>query len=342
MGVVIPLFLVTGSAARRPGDEESLQVVAALARIDSLLAAEEPSLALERALALATRYPDHPRYGGGIEARTGVGFLRTARPAEALPHLERAVQGEPNNPAYHRNLGSALLALGRKGRALSEYAQAVELAPREFTYRLEYGQLLLDFGDRRRARTHLLTARQLCGDCPEIQIPLVRYYLAAGLFEPAVDILQPLVAQGQGGAVRRSLIQALQGAGRDSLLVEVLSGTPREEMPADEARLLVETEGRLGQTHWSMIWAQTENAAPPSVAGDGLFWGHVSQNLLRAGDNPAALRALNRALTLDPDNIVYLNNRVVLLTRLGRHDEAAREWEKVLEKDPSLKERQGK
>ena len=68
-------------------------------------------------------------------------------------------------------------------------------------------------------------------------------------------------------------------------------------------------------------------------------WGKVSYNLLLANLNEASLRAVDRAIIFAPDNVVFRNNRVVLLTRLGRHDEAKEEWNRVLELDPGLKER---
>ncbi|QJW94772.1 tetratricopeptide repeat protein [Frigoriglobus tundricola] len=48
----------------------------------------------------------------------------------------------------------------------------------------------------------------------------------------------------------------------------------------------------------------------------------------------AALNAADEGLALDPDDEVCLNHRAVALTKLGRHDEAARTLEGTLEKHP--------
>jgi len=48
------------------------------------------------------------------------------------------------------------------------------------------------------------------------------------------------------------------------------------------------------------------------------------------------LEAADRAISLADRNVVYRNNRVVLLLKLGRKQEAAREWDEVLRLDPSL------
>jgi tetratricopeptide (TPR) repeat protein len=344
---MVGLALLTGfsgAEAARPHELEMAQIRQEMAQIDSLLAVEALDLAVEQARNLNDRHGEHPRLGGAVIARLGLVLLRAGKPGEALAHLEKAVRLDTRRPENHRNLGFALLELGRRGRALSEYAQAVELAPREFSFRLEYGQLLLDFGDARRAGDHLLEARNLCGDCAEIQIPLARYFLAARRFEEAASVLMNLPAKDQDLGVRRALIQAVQGAGRDSLLLAVLAEGDLAALPGDEARLLVETEGRLKSVEFSAGFAaaladRKDGGYPSAVHDDPGFWGLVSYNLLLAKRDELALTALDRAINLDDDNVVYRNNRVVLLTRLGRHDEAAEEWDRVLTLDPSLKER---
>ena len=302
--------------------------------------------ALTESEELFALHGDNPCHGWQIESRLGVTLLRSGDPASALPVLENATRKAPNKPGNHRNLGAALVALGRRGRALAEYAQAVELAPLNFEFRLEYGQLLLDFHDHHRSWEHLLEAEKLCGGCPEIQEPLARLYLATGDFELAVPVLRQIHGQRPTVGTRRSLIQALQGAGNDSLLLDFLDRGSLLNLPADEVMLLVELEGRLNRpTHcksFALAAGEPEKEAqlvPDSLGQRAGFWGKVSYNLLLAELNGPALAALDRAITLDPDNAIYRNNRVVLLTRLGRHEEAAREWKKVLDLDPTLKER---
>lgn len=346
VGLALLKGLAWGAPAVRPDGPESLAIRTALARIDSLLAAQAWPQAVEAARSLHARQADDPYRGWQVESRLGVALLRAGDPAGAFEPLENAVRKNPASPENHRNLGAALVQLGRRGRALAEYAQAVELAPRDADVRLEYGQLLLDFHDRTRAREQLLAAQRLCGSCPEVQEPLVRLYLASGEFDQAATVLQQLLAQRPSPGLRRSLIQALQGAGRDSTLLEFLGRGPVNDLPADEAMLLVELEGKLVRTGHSEVFAlalgdpdREAAEVPASVRDRDAFWGRVSYNLLLAGKDRAALTAVGRAVSLAPDNAVYRNNRVVLLTRLGRHEEAAREWERALALDPSLKER---
>jgi tetratricopeptide (TPR) repeat protein len=57
-------------------------------------------------------------------------LLEISRPAEALPHLQWAVQASPGAAELHRNLGNALHGLGRLPEAQTAYLQAIGLDPR--------------------------------------------------------------------------------------------------------------------------------------------------------------------------------------------------------------------
>ena len=340
-------LLVPVATAGSSSQGQSPDIPGALARIDSLLASGAVQPALEEARQLQAEHEDDPYHGWQIDSRLGVALLRSGDPLAAIPWLENAIRKAPAQAENHRNLGAALVQLGRRGRALSEYAQAVELAPLDFEMRLEYGQLLLDFRDIQKSREQLLTANHLCGGCPQIKEPLARMYLASGEFASAVPILFDLFEQNEPSpGMRRSLIQALQGAGQDSLLLNFLERSEVVDLPADEVMLLVNLEGKLGRPENCEVFAAEAgdiepavSQVPASVAARGDFWGQVSYNLLVAEINGAALAALDRALLYEPDNVVYRNNRVVLLSRLGRHDEAAKEWQKALTLDPTLEER---
>ena len=91
----------------------------------------------------------------------------------------------------------------------------------------------------------------------------------------------------------------------------------------------------------SCVLALTNPAALPGGLDDGLltdhrFWGKVSLNLLESGHYNEGLEAGDLAIRLDDGNVIYRNNRVALLLKLGRSEEADREWEEVLRLDPSL------
>jgi hypothetical protein len=140
-----------------------------------------------------------------------------------------------------------------------------------------------------------------------------------------------------------SLAQALAGSGRDRELLNFLDSCAADGLSAEEMILVVESEGRLAESERSLacVRALTDPASfpgglPSDLLTDHGFWGRVSLNLLESDHLQAGLEAADRAISIDGGNVVYRNNRVVLLLRLDRPQEAAREWEEVLRLDPSL------
>lgn len=60
----------------------------------------------------------------------GIALLEQGRPAEALPHMERAVGMQPRNFMFHTNLGVCLNLLGEREKAEAAFRKALELEPR--------------------------------------------------------------------------------------------------------------------------------------------------------------------------------------------------------------------
>ena len=335
---------VTAAASSRT--ETAARAQAGLALVDSLLGADQAALAVREARSLFDLLGADPLYGWQVEGRLGLALLRNGSPELALPHLETVMRRNLADPVGHRNFAAALLATGKKGRALTEFRQAVELAPLDYEVRLEYGQILAEFGDFREARTQLEVARHLCGGCGGADSALAGVLLATGEYAAASDILARLLEKDPSPWARRNLGAALAGAGRDGPLLAFLDSCAATGLSAQEMNLAVEAEGRSGQASRSLacLKALDDPAALPGGLDSGLltdhaFWGRVSLNLLASGLWEDGLAAADRAVGLDPGNAVYRNNRVVLLLKLQRPEEAALEWAEVLKLDPSLEKK---
>ncbi len=342
--LLVMTLLCLGSARAGRWEEDEAAAVRGLVVLDSLLHVPAPTAAVATARQLWSTLGDNPYYGWQIEGRLGLALLLAGEAEAAVPHLENVIRRYPRESAHHRNLGAALLQMNRRGRALSEYGVAVELSPDDPDLRREYGQMLLSFRDTRGAERELLVARKLCGGCPESDQPLASLYLLQENFVLAVPPLQRLYRRDPGAVTRQPLVAAMSRAGNDSLLVEFIAGLPETERSRDEWRLLVEREGRLEISTHSLEVVQWLGRDPEAmlpaaraiVAGDDLFWGQVALNLLASADYDAGLKAVAQAIDLAPENVVYRNNYVVLLTKLGRDSEARAAWQKVLALDPSL------
>ncbi len=159
--------------------------------------------------------------------------------------------------------------------------------------------------------------------------------------EAAVAPLTRAQAAAPDSAGRRLLVAALHAAHRDSALLALLDGEDRRAVgppgpPGPGGGRRPSGGAPTRSRAYARLWSR--RGPPAAVADDPLFWGRVALNLLKGGDYADGLAAADRAVALAPENAVYRNNRVVLLLKLGRRDEAAAEWERVLELDPSLKE----
>ncbi len=292
-----------------------------LIKIDTLLAAGE----LEKGLALAkkveAKYGNHELYGWQVNGKLGLALILMDRYSESVPYLEEAIRANPREPVFHRNLASALVSLGFMGRALSEYSQAVELEPDNSTYQLDLGQLLLEFKNYSQAQFHLEWASRLCKGCVETERALGHLFLAIGKPSEAIPIFQALLTDNRSNSSRRDLVQALQSAAEDSLLVELLGNWPADQLPGDELHLLINAERRCGNYFCADSFLQRRlnsngKGIPPIIFNRHQFWGEVAYSLLLAGKLSEARKGFELALELDPGNPTYSNNLQVVVQRL--------------------------
>lgn len=330
------------------GVDAAARALHGVSEVDSLLAENLYEKAVVVARSHYQSFQDDPYWNYQFENRLAVALLRAGLPGEALPLLEGWVISRPSEARGHRNLGACLLALGKRGRALSEYQQAVELEPRNAIARLEYGQVLLEFRLFEKAGKEIQTAASLCENCFEVQSVLAQYFQAVNEPGKAVPHWKVVWDETRNPMARLNLLKALLDSHQDQAALDFLGQSPVLDLTQVELQQLVAVEGRLAVTHQSLIFArllQDKKSAmeiPVSVADDPVFWGQVSHNLLIAGYHGEALAAVDKAIALSPTEVVYLNNRVVLLQKLGRHEEANREWEKIVLIHPSLKGPQDK
>lgn len=90
---------------------------------------------------------------GNIDAThlIGVLALHVGRPDLGLDYLRRAVAANPDNPAYHSNLGLTLQALGDSAGALVAFEDALRLQPNAAEVHNNKGAALEDLGRREEA-----------------------------------------------------------------------------------------------------------------------------------------------------------------------------------------------
>src|SRR6185295_12087768 len=74
-------------------------------------------------------------------------FYEKGEFAQALPVYEKLVQANPNEAAYHYDLGNAYVKTNQVGKAVASYLRAFRLSPRDGDIRYNLTFLLARSGD---------------------------------------------------------------------------------------------------------------------------------------------------------------------------------------------------
>jgi tetratricopeptide (TPR) repeat protein len=96
-------------------------------------------------------------------------LLAGGKPAKAVPHLQNAVEGEPEVTEWRFRLGMAQLALGQNAEALASLGRAAEM-DEEYGYgavQLRLSEAHLAAGDPEQALAHLDVFDRNHGPNPE-------------------------------------------------------------------------------------------------------------------------------------------------------------------------------
>lgn len=324
----------TAAAAPRGEDPERLfQTV--IARVDSLMARGEPEPAAAAAVALLEdgRLFEHQRWR--LHQRAGLALQALGRYDEALDHLEKAVLWAQGEAVNHRNLATLMIDMDRPGRAMSEYREACDLDPGNWTYHVEYAQVLMIYGQLALSRRELEDASVICGDCPEVHQAWSRLALAQRDYATALPHLERLHAQKpEDEEIRSMLALARLRTDRAEGAVTLLAVDWERGLSDRDMRIVLEADRIIGSPERAVRLALSlgEGAV---VSSDPALWAQAALVCIDAGRDAEALILVDRALALAPDDVAALNNRVLLLRRLGRTEDADRDWARLILLDPS-------
>ncbi len=248
------------------------------------------------AIAAAT-FTDDP----DIQERAGSALFQSGDPERSLPFLGMAVDLDQSRPVALQYLALAESRLGRVDSALSIMHEAVERAMRPRVFLSLLGDEQTARGDHvaaSRAFSHALRAGQ--PDIPA-RLRLGAAFLAIGRMEEARAELKTAVDR------RPSSPEAHDALGK-------FYNTSREPGLAAEQ------------------FAQATELDPD----EPVFWNNLGVAEREAGRFEASLTALNTAGGLAPRMIDPYYNRGQVFERLGRNDEARRQYLLALEIDPSF------
>ena len=110
----------------------------------------------------------------------GAELVRTGRPADAIPLLEKAAAASPDYAPTQFDLGVALARAGEAQKALERFTAAVRLRPDHAESRSAFALALQESGDATRALEQFREAARLSPEDPKAQFNLANALVQAG------------------------------------------------------------------------------------------------------------------------------------------------------------------
>lgn len=121
-----------------------------------------------------------------VELNLAKAYAASGQPAKAVPLLKKAVEAQPSGNLYSV-LGEALTQLGQGEPALEAYRKAVELDPDIPAYRLALGKVLMTLGKTEEGVTALEEAARADANNVTAQLTLAAAYQKAGQLEKTLE-----------------------------------------------------------------------------------------------------------------------------------------------------------
>jgi tetratricopeptide (TPR) repeat protein len=217
----------------------------------------------------------------------------------AIAGYESYLKSDPDNAGVRSNLGAAYVRLGKFQEGIAEYERALGRDPRNPDFRFNLALALYKGGQVPQAGVELEQVLATKRDHQSARLLLGDVYLRQGRFQDVIDLLAPW--EEEFGADR----------GFAYVLGSAFIATDR----LDHGQRLIDRIFRDGES-----------------AEGHLLMGTVH---LSAGDSPAALAELKKALDLNPQLPVANGLLGRALMRNGEHEAALRAFLRELELNPN-------
>jgi len=242
----------------------------------------------------------------------GLALHAFGRERDALAQWQRAFELDGSDPRYAEAVGIGLYASGDP-LAVQYFERARELGARSAGFHNNYGQALERAGRYTEAASELEEAATLAPDTEAYGFNLAALYMRSGRYEAAIGAWDHLTSRfGPRWSYLVYRGRALLELGR----FDDAAASVGEAVAGFESGAL-EREGRLDRT-------------PPGL-GEALEV--LAMSYRGRGELQKAREAIERAVSLEPRNVSFLNNYGVILAANGMIADAKAQWRKVLEID---------
>lgn len=285
----------TRTAVALEPDRPSVRYVAALTAFrggDDATAKTE----LERALELQPTNEDAMRLYGSV-------LMRQGDIDRGLAEFKRVMAIRPNAVALYMDMGVALYGASRYEEALDAFDKAISLSPGSALAMIQSGAAAQALGDNKRA---------------------LSYYEQANAIQPRAETFSNI------GTIQYSLGDYAKAAAayEGSLLIRPISAITNRNLGDAYDHLGRKADARRAYLK-AVAQAEEEVSVRPS---DARAIARLAVYQAKAGDDPAAMRSLRRAMALSADDQQVLQRAGVVHALANRHGAALDAIEKAIAK----------
>ena len=264
----------------------------------------------------------------------GLAFLASDRPVEAIAHFRQAAAENPANAEFHSYLGTALRATGQNDEAVDCFRRAAALRPDDAEVHYNLGLMLREKDDLPGA---IQSYRQACALRPnwaEAHSNLGSALQRQGRLDDAVACFRQAAAlKPEAPDLHRNLGGALNGLGRFEEAADcfrrALVLSPRDPELHYGLAVSLHEQDRLDEA--AALYRKTLDIDPGRA--DAHY--HLHGLLLDPADPGPAIRCLEQAVAIEPDNIKYRFFLGVMLDYRGDSPAAEKQFA-VVARGPKL------
>lgn len=253
----------------------------------------------------------------------GLAKAQTGDLTAAIEYLEKAVDEDPQHALAHNDLGVLYYQTGNKGKAVRHYEEAARLDPSNAVFQKNLGDFYcVEQGNFQGAMEKYLQALNLDVEDTETLLNISRVCMAVGKDEEARYFLgRILEIDPENPDALREIEKTNKEESNQQTMMDLHSLQPEKHSMVDS----VDNTDAISELE-RKIQIETQNATAINDLGVLHY-----QN----GNKEKALQCYERAVGLDPGQIIFMKNLAdFYLMEQGRIEDAMRIYVKVLENAP--------
>jgi tetratricopeptide (TPR) repeat protein len=284
--------------------------------------------------------PDSPMLNDGLADL----YFRIGRGHDAEITAKALLNKSPNDLEAHKLLGRIYLrelgdgsnpppAGSQAGnildQAIAEYLKIVTIEPKSVEDRMVLGQLYTVKHESQKAEEQFKTAQALEPDSEEVVLNLARLYAESGDLTHAAKVIEAVPESDRSSKMEFALGAAYDQMKETKKAIEAYQrAADMEPEDVDTLRALAQALYNDDQLDSALKQYQEIAEADPD---DVQTLVHICEIQRRQGRFDDALATIKKARKKDPENLEAGYNEGLLLDHLGHYDEAAQDYEKMVE-----------